>query len=142
MASFREAAISFIVVGIFIIAIIGFGAQLALDNNTSNSILDNPAINKSFVSINESLEDIRIDADAQKEAWFKDIPIIGDIGLIWKSLTGILRVFFNIIINMYNVIIDLISETIGFPKFVVNTIAAIVTISTLLLLWRVVRSGS
>ncbi len=142
MVGFRESVISIVLVGLFIFAFISFGGQIALDNGANNTILTNPAVNKSFIDIQSQLEEVQIDTENQKQAWFEDVPIVGDINLIWKSLTGIIRVFFDVIVNMYNLIISLISETIGISPVVLNTIAALLSISMLLLLWRLVRSGS
>ena len=142
MVSFRESVISIVLVGLFIFAFISFGGQIAVDNDANDSILSNPSINKAFIEINNSLEEVRVDTEEQKEAWFEDVPIVGDINLIWKSLTGIIRVFFDVVVNMYNLIVSLISETIGISPVILNTIAALLSISMLLLLWRLVRSGS
>ncbi len=142
MVGFRESIISIVLVGLFIFAFISFGGQIALDNNANNTVLSNPAVNQSFIDIQSQLQEVQIDTEDQKKAWFEDVPIVGDINLIWKSLTGIIRVFFDVIVNMYNLIISLISETIGISSVVLNTIAALLSISMLLLLWRLVRSGS
>ena len=142
MVGFRESIISIVLVGLFIFAFISFGGQIALDNNANNTVLSNPAVNQSFIDIQSQLQEVQIDTEGQKKAWFEDVPIVGDINLIWKSLTGIIRVFFDVIVNMYNLIINLISETIGISSVVLNTIAALLSISMLLLLWRLIRSGS
>lgn len=142
MVGFRESIISMILVAVFAFTIIGFGAQFAIDNETNKSILNDPIINKSYGDIQTQLDSSSDSVETQKDSWYNDVPVIGAINLIWKSLTGILRVFFSTFTNLYNVIVTLISTTLGIPAIVLNAINVIITISILLLLWRLVRSGS
>lgn len=142
MVGFRENIINLILVAIFAFALIGFGAQFAIDNKTDISILDDPVINQSYVDIQSALENTESNAETQRESWYEDVPIIKDINLVWKSLTGILRVFFTSFTTTYNVIINFVSIGTGIPEIVLNAITAVITMSMLLLLWRLVRSGS
>jgi len=141
MASLRENIIMAVMIGLFVFAFISFGTQLSLDNDTNNSVLDNDVINRSFFNIQSELSDTIVTAEGQRESFFKDVPIIGEISLFLKSITGVTRVFFSTLINFYNLFTTLIAETMGVSTIILNGMVALVLISTVLLAWSVYRSG-
>jgi len=140
--SFMSYIISVVLVALFAFALISFGVQLADDNSTNVSILNNNAINRSYENLEYNLSSVRDNAESQQESFFKDIPIIGEASLILGSLAGIVRVFFNSLTSFYTLFVTLISETLGIPSLILDGIVAIILISMVLLAWRVYRAGS
>ncbi len=94
MVSFRESLIALLLISVFTVSLISFGVQLAEDNDVNNTILNNDIINRSFGNITKEINDTIVGSEFQRESWYSDVPVIGDIGLITKSLTGIARLFF------------------------------------------------
>lgn len=141
MVSFREIGISVILVMVFTFSLFAFGSQLAEDNNSNSSILNNPIINQSYQDIKTNLNQSNIIAEEQKQSWYKDVPILQDAGLVWGSITGMVRVFFDIIIGSYNLFKTLFIKTGIVPAIVLTAIVTIILMSTLLLIWRLIRTG-
>jgi len=136
MGDFKDYIISAILIGIFIFAFISFGIQFASENNLNTSIVNNEAINRSYVNIENELADIKTKSETQREGFFKDIS------LILTSMAGVTRIFFTSIRNVYNIVVTLIQETIGIPIIILNGFLAILLVSIVLLAWRVYRSGN
>ena len=142
MGDFKDYIISAILIGIFIFAFISFGIQFASENNLNTSIVNNEAINRSYVNIENELADIKTKSETQREGFFKDIPIIGDASLILTSIAGVTRVFFTSIRKVYNIVVTLIQETIGIPIIILNGFLAILLVSMVLLAWKFYKSGN
>lgn len=137
----KALLITVILAGLFLFASIQLGVQLGEQNNASISILENPSINKSYVNIESELEDTTDSAESQRQSFFKDIPIVGEITLIVQSIIGIVRVFLTSIVNFFNVFFTLLEETLGIPSLVLKTLTGIILIVVVLLAWRIIKTG-
>lgn len=142
MATFREFAIGAVLVALFAFALIGFGVQLAEQNDTNLSISDDEIINRTYSDLEDEINDISTNSNTQKDSWYSDIPVLGDATVIFQSITGITRTFFSGTVGIYNLIITLISETIGIPTVILNGVVAIIIIASLIMLWSLFKAGT
>ena len=132
---------SMMLIGLFMFAMIGFGRQLAIDNNLNNSIMNNPNIEKAYSNLELNFSSAKNDSEIQQTSFFSKVPILGELGLIIEALSGFSRTFFNVVVNFASLPIVLIQETLGVSSVVLGGISAIIMMSLLLLVWQLYRSG-
>ncbi len=65
---FRNLILTTLLAGLFIFAMISGSVFLALDNNANNSLLENEAINSTFMAIQQDLNDSAKSGDNIKSA--------------------------------------------------------------------------
>ncbi len=138
----KTLVISALLVGIFSFALLSFGNQMSLDNNTKNIILEEEQFNRTFNTINVTLQDATNTINATREGFFSDIPIVGDLGAFLTSIVAVGRQSFSVVKSIYDLTIGLIAETLGISPIVIGVITSIIIIVSLLLAWRVYRTGS
>jgi hypothetical protein len=127
-------------IGLFVIAIIGFSVGFSQDNNLNSSITDNPHINASYVSINSSLSNFRGDSQNQLQATANETGTIGEDSLILPSLWGAVKTFFATIISIGNALVAL-PTIVGIPPVITGTIIAIIVVMIIFLAWKVIKVG-
>jgi hypothetical protein len=142
MVEFKNVVIGALLVAIFAYALIGFSVQMAVDNNVNNSIMNNEVINSTYSNLETQIDDLKHSAETQKDSWYADIPVLGDATIIFQSIAGITRTFFSGFVSIYNLLIGLISKTIGFPIIILNGIVGVIIIISLLLLWSLYKAGT
>ena len=138
---FKDLIITALLVGLFIFAVISFGVQLSKNNNANMSILNNPSINKSFVSITSELEEAEDTAESGRVGLWSGIPILEEVGIVLDSIVSVGQVFSGMVIGVFGITFELITTTLGIPPIVLGVITAIILISIVLLAWSVFKAG-
>lgn len=145
----RELSISFLLAGLFVVAIINFGVMLNIDGNTNVSILDNDLINRSFADLQTELIAANEEIDGEsglKGVLLQEEPKETQTGFTLAQGFAIVKLmtlgFISGIFNILNGLIFIpfgISGTAGQVIFgVVSSIMLIITISYG---WRFYRTG-
>lgn len=138
----KEMFISFLLVGLFFIAMVNFGANLATDNNSNQSILNNPRINSTFQDTNVELFRAYDTANASRTSFELDEIKADSDNLIITSIKGVGTAVGGTMSAMFNLIFGLLSDTLGIPAIVLATITAILTVTIVFFAWRAYRAGS
>lgn len=133
---------------IFVFAIVTFGIQFGVDNDTSISLSDDPSINEFAGNVSQELDTSRSDQDAAEDAFeagTKDqIELTGDIGI--PAVTSLRTLFVAAPLGIINLITDLIFTNIfgesgeGFG-IVLGMVLAVVFSLGLLLFYKVIKTG-
>ena len=144
MTSFREQYTTFILIGLFVFAIISFGLTLQLQNgiDENETLLSNDVINRTYARLGENLSEIGTEAQTQKDSFESEVPERGFGSLIIFAIVGVAQSFGNGIIAVYNIIIVLPASVLGVPSQVISALTSILLVSLTLLAWRVYRSGN
>tara|TARA_R110000787_G_scaffold199647_2_gene310757 strand:- start:5495 stop:5941 length:447 start_codon:yes stop_codon:yes gene_type:complete len=148
MVGFGDFTIGILLTGLFMFVFIAFGGQMALDNPTNQSILDNGAVSEAYGSINDTLLAVKPSTDENNEGFF-DSPISkentgGAGGIVIDSIVGITQLIssgfvsgtFGVVANFFTVVLGLDST------LVFNLMMSFFTITIILLAWRVYRAGN
>lgn len=142
---FRGLAISTLLIGLFVFAMISFGTTLQLTNNANSTIASNEVINRSFTDMQTELEGVQAGREAERESWFRTIPVIGEISVILETIVAVGAGLITVIGSIFNITIELISVGLGIgsgsAKVVFGVFTAIIIFSGILLAWSVYRSG-
>lgn len=142
MASFRELFITFSLISLFTFATISFVVLFQSENDSSNSILENDLINRTFTSIGGDIDDQESSSNSSKEAFESEIPERGFGSLVIFSIVGVAQSFISIITTTYNTVIVLPLTILGVPFQVAKILSSILMMSLIFLAWRVYRVGS
>jgi len=140
MANFRNLIVSILLTGLFFVAIISFGAQLASNNNANSSILDSPVINSTYGNISSDLSSSDSQVQTQKNATEIDPGQTGDtlsIPSIWTSILSI----GGLVTGLFNAMFGLLF-VIGISPIVLAVFGAIVGISIIFWGWSMIRRGT
>lgn len=141
MTNFKELLIGFIMVGLFIVALISFTYNITSENSLNSSLLKEPRLNKTFTKMNETLSDFYTTSNSQLSSNQNETISGGAFGLISYAIIGSVRTFTGTIVTTYYVITTLISSTIGIPNIVLNIIMALIGIALIFSAWRIYRQG-
>jgi len=141
MVSFQSLVIGFLLTGLFTFTMISFGANFATDNNLNQTILDNQAINSSFVELDTTLLSNANKANDSKTAFESDVPTIGADSLILVSIVSVGKVFTGITVGVYNITIGLASSVLGISPVILGVLTTILLFVIMLLTWSVIRTG-
>ena len=142
MAGFREYLIAFMMAGLFLLVMINFVINMARDNNAQQSIQHDPIINSTFHNLNVEIENIQRNTTAAKDSWEKETIsqqigdlLFGSVKIIGIILGGTIKGFYAI----FRVFAE--SKVLGIPSIVVTYILSIVSLTVLLLGWRLLKRG-
>ncbi len=149
MVGFKEMIVSMILLSVILFAFVNFGSNLAIENKTNVSILDNDAINDSINNIRTELSGLKDDTESNKKSFFNDIPLINAFSFPIISIFGVIKIvttgFFT---DLFEIIIELIKIVFGLDdndsasKVIFGAFTSILIIIMVLLSWRVFRAGS
>lgn len=143
-AEFRPLIIGLLLVGLFAIAVINGALLLSINNNSPNSIGNDPAIASYKESLEQSLEQAKTSADASEDA-IGTSPITLTTGtLVFDAIGGVWKSMKEVPIMVYNLTFGLAAQKLfGDASFgiVLAIISAIVTITIIFGVWKWVTTG-
>ncbi len=141
MAKFEKLFISFVLVGIFVLAMISFGAKLQLDNDVNDSILQNDIINDTFINLESTLDRSR-DNTSRGLSSFENETVSGGFGsLIFFTIPSVMKVVRGIITGVFNILIKFPAQILGISPAIIAAIEAILLVVIIISLWRLYKLG-
>lgn len=141
MAEFRNVFVNFVLVGIVITGLLSFGILLQLNNNASETLLDDPSLNKLNSSIYSNVSNARTGASGQLESQQGETPTEGTDSLLFFTIVEAPKVFINSITGVFGAIGRTAETELGIPRLVLAGLSAILLGSLVLLVWQLIRSG-
>ncbi len=141
VTSFRETFITFALIGLLVFATISFIFGTQRENEISDTILDNPIINRTFNRLEANLSALGSESQTQKETFESEIPERGFGSLIIFSIVSTAQKSTGLLVAIYNIIIILPAQILGISPLVFSVLSSILLITLVLLAWRVYRIG-
>lgn len=141
MASFRGFITTALLFGLFLVSIIMFGSQLAIDNESNNSILNNPNINATMITMSTNLTNTQDVAEDQSASQDETLPI-AVFDFLFESIIGTVKIFKGTASLVYNLTLGLLVSELGVPPIVLATFTAIILITLVFLGWRNFKTGT
>ncbi len=138
----KEMVISFVLVGLFFVAMVNFGANLAIDNNANQSILEDPRINSTFQDTNVQLFAAYDTANESRVTFERDEIKADSDNLIITSIKGVGTAVGGTLSAMANLMFGTLGDVLNVPPVALATIMAILGISIVFASWRAYRAGS
>ncbi len=143
--SARNIIISFMLVGLFVFAMINFGIGVVVLNDGANSITDDARINSTFGQLESELENVQATAEDQRDKFDSESPTLSFGEILFESIVGVGRTFTSTTVGFMDVTFTLIFDSVfgGDPAFavVMGTVVGVMLLSIVFLLWRVYKAG-
>lgn len=139
---FKEIVLGIVIVGLFALSLITFGGQVAINNNASQNILDDPAISGFNETLRGHLQGIESSAQNQREVFENQEAQGGaDEGFSLTSIVSISKTFIGTAISTFNLIFGVVADVLGIPPIVFNVILGGIIIVILIFTWRLIKAG-
>ncbi len=141
MVSFPRLFINFLMIGLVVFALFSAVFQFQAESGNTELFVNSLAINQSFGDLNESLEDIRNNAQTQKELFEKDSNT--GIGfLLFRSIISAGKVFNSMVIGIYNAIITLPAIVFRADPITIAVLTTILIFTIIAGVWFLIKGGT
>jgi len=134
--------VGFLIVGLFVIAIINGAYYFSLDNGLNSSIMNDSVYGDAFNDMTVELTNAREEAAEQKNASEQETITVGQDSLLLGSINTARKVASGSFLGVYNIIAITAKRYLGIDPIVLNTISAILIFMVILLAWRLIRVGT
>lgn len=140
---FEEFPKNFLLIALFIVCIVAFAIGLAGNYNLdSTSVIDNRIPHE---SIKKQVNDTSKDSEKWKESIVEsDSPLESALAsgyIVLKSIFGVISLVFGSIILIFNLIMVMTQDVLGIPPIVTGTFMALLIMSLIFALWRVLKGS-
>ena len=136
MDKFEDWPKAFLLVGLFLVCIIGFMNGLG-DNYGETIESDYIDTSRITLQLNETSED----AIAWGESFKSDNLFITTGTIVLVSIWGVSKLIWNSITTFLAIYLDIFATLFGIPPLVTGVITALVIISLIFLAWRTIKQG-
>lgn len=139
----KEIFIGVLIVILFSLSMLTFGANLLINNNAEENILDDPSLQGFNESLEEYLGGIEDTAQTQREAVEGQEAQGGstDEGFGLTSIVGAVFTFMSTTISGLNLLFQLFFNVIGIPPIVLNLLLGLAIVVGIIYLWRTIKVG-
>jgi hypothetical protein len=139
---FKEKIGGIIFVGLFAFCLVAFSVSLSIQNNANNSVLNDPSLTDFNDTIFGNLDTVEGVAQEQREVFEGQAAVGGQgEGFGLTSIISNVKTFFSLAIGTINLLFSTLKDTLGIPSIVLNVVFGVISISLLLLGWRVIKAG-
>ncbi len=141
MVNFKDTFMNFILLGLFIFALLAFTIQFQEDNNAPNKLIDDPLMNDTFSTLRNDLDSLEGQSQQQKTLFEQENPTSGFGTILLFSIVSSGKVFNSMVIGVFNTLIKLPVVVLGIDSAVVSVIGTILILIVILGLWAVYKLG-
>jgi hypothetical protein len=132
------------IIGSLLVALVTLGLfywafGLAQDNGANPAVFNSDKIN--LTGLASSINESRQNAEAQREAFTSENPLVAFGSIVFSTITGVGKVFMNTVITFYNLVFGGVSNVLGIPPEVTGVLSAILVIVRVLAAWSLYRIG-
>ncbi len=138
---FMNFFISFCLIGIFILCMVNFNTQISSDNNSTNTVLQNPAMAEAFSGLESNLSEFQKQAEDEKGIFEENKPMVGIGFFMLEGIMGAGKIFTGMIISVFNFFLLPLGTILGIDTGIISIFISILIVSILLLLWRLYKAG-
>lgn len=136
MKAFEDWPKSLLLVGLFLISIVGF--MHGLGNNYGED-LTTPYIDTSRVEV--QINKTSSDANAWGEAFKSDNIFVSAGAIVLFSIWGVAKLVWDAIMTFIIIYLDIFTALFGIPPIVTGVFTALTIISLIFLAWKTIKQG-
>lgn len=136
---FKDFPINLLLIGLFVICIIGFAGSIGLNYGKSSTDMTSNLINTQKIQdqVNKTGEDAK-----HWESLFKNSNMFVSFGsIITFAIWGVGSLIWTTVTTFFTIYFDMISQVLGIPAMVTGTLTAIILISIIYLVYRLNKLG-
>ena len=137
----KKIFISFAIAGLFVIAFMSFIANTQTNYGLDETIRDDATLNKTLVNLGTNFDSYDEDAEDQSLAQDNDDPKTEGGSLLFLSITKTGKVIKGMVTGVYNILVVIPSNLLGFPRIIMIVLTSIVSIILVLSAWRLYKAG-
>lgn len=141
MANFYDMSMKFMFIGLIVISVFAFIITFQNENDAENKIIDDSLINGTYTSLNADLQEMRDQAQNQREVFELENPVKALGYFIFDSIITSGKIFSNIVVGLFNTIIQLPVKVLGIDPLIVGILSSMIIITILIGLWIVYKVG-
>lgn len=139
MANFEDYPKNFLLAGLFVIAMINFAVMLANNYGQTDSLMKSEQID--FSRLENQVNSTSADAQKWGEAFRSDNLFVATGTLVLFSIWGIGKLIWGSVTTFSTIFLDGASAVLGVSPVVTGVVTALIIISLLFALWRVIKAG-
>lgn len=136
---FKEYVIKFLLGSLFIVCLFAFAVNFTTDQGKDAGVIDDGNLN--FDELEESVNETSEDAEAWGEAFRSDNLFVSLGAIVLFSIWGVSKLIWTSVINLFSLIFDSLSTVLGVPSIVIGVVTAILIVSMIFSIWRLVKRG-
>lgn len=139
MPNFEEYPKNFLLAGLFIIAMITFGVMIANNYGQSEALMKSDQID--FSRIETQINQTIAEADNWGKLFRSDSLFVATGTLVLFSIWGIGKLIWGSVTTFSTIFLDGASSVLGVSPIVTGVVTAIIIISLIFALWKVIKAG-
>lgn len=134
---FEDYIKNFLIIGLFIIALVSFGTGLAANYGVSSSFIKTDVVDLSKVE--QQMNETSTKANDWMTAFRSDNLFVQAGALVLLSVWGIEKLIIDPILTFFTLYFDIINHIFGIPPLVTGTLTALLIISLIFAAWKVLK---
>jgi hypothetical protein len=139
MANFEDYPKNFLLAGLFIIAMITFAVMLGNNYGQDEALMKSEQID--FSKLENQINQTSTDAQKWGEAFKSDNLFVATGTLVLFSIWGIGKLIWGSVTTFSTIFLDGASSVLGVSPIVTGVVTAILIISLIFALWKVIKAG-
>ena len=139
MANFEDYPKNFLLAGLFIIAMITFAVMLGNNYGQDEALMKSDQID--FSKLENQINQTSTDAQKWGEAFKSDNLFVATGTLVLFSIWGIGKLIWGSVTTFSTIFLDGASSVLGVSPIVTGVVTAILIISLIFALWKVIKAG-
>lgn len=137
----NKTLITFGIIGLFVVAFLSFAFQFEEDNSISDGIRNNSILNKTYVNLENNLTGMEEKANQENVGQDTESVTESAGSLVFFSITSAGKTIKGIIVGVYNALVIIPAQILGVSSVVVILFGSLLTLTLILLAWRLYKSG-
>jgi hypothetical protein len=137
---FKDYPINFLLAGLFLIAIISFGVNMAHNYGQDEALMKSDKID--FSGLENRINQTSADAQSWGETFKSDNLFVVAGGIVLYSIWGITKLVWNSALAVLSIFTDGASSLLGIPPVAIGVLTAIIIIGLIFSAWKLIKQGS
>lgn len=134
----KHYVISFLLVALFFFSIFTFLTTFIYDNqDIENLSLEYIGLN----DIEQQLAESNENAEGWRQSLEQENPVLSFGALVLFSIWGVGKLIIGSVVTVYSIVIGGLSHILGIPALVTGVITAILLISLIFAIWKMIKTG-
>lgn len=139
MVNFEDYPKNFLLAGLFVICMITFAVTIANNYGQDEALMKSEQID--FSRIESQINETSNDAQSWGEAFRSDNLFVATGTLVLFSIWGIGKLIWSSVLTFLTIFLDGASAVLGISPVVTGVVTALLIISLIFALWRVIKVG-
>ena len=133
----KELIYGFLLVGLFLVCIFSFILNFTADN--SDIELDTDEID--LTGLESSLNKSKSQAEEYMGSFQSENPLVSFGSLILFSIVGIGKLIITSVSVIFNILLGGMSAVLGIPPIITGVLTAIILMSLIFAVWKLIKTG-